>query len=216
MEDLMRIITATLQAIVLVALVVSPAYAAQDNPDGSVQGIVDLTVYDIVIGDMGEMYETWGDSPTRIRADVTYNNQTSEHYFDSLPAALYVLRQQYGEPNIVQMDVLDYTGLGLIDSSLAYYVWDNANQSRGGLPLVLAFKDYETAVNESLYRNSEVIDYDGVVNAVDRWQDQDRDRIYWRGWDSDHWDSVTWNAAWNNRWQGWFWDHEYGWRRADR
>ena len=211
----MRNITATLKALALVALVVSPAYAAQDNLDGRVQGGVDLSVYDFVIGDMGDMYETWGDSPTRIRADVMDNNRTSKRYFDSLPAALYVLGQLYDKPNITQMDVLDYAGLGPIDSRQAYYVWDYEQQSRGGLPLVLAFDDYQTALAESLYRNSEVLDYDNVVKAVNHWEAQDRDRIYWRGRDRDHWDSGTWNTAWDNRWQGWGWDHDYGWSKAD-
>ena len=212
----MRLITATWLALAFAALFAFPSYAAQDNSDVSVRVAIDLGDYSVVIGDTGDRYESWSDSPTRIRAKVMDSSGTREHYFDSLPAALFVLRQLYDEPRIVRMDVLDYTGQELIDGRQAYFVWDDQQQSRGGLPLVLAFGSYRAALAESRDRNSEVMYFDNVVKALDSWEAADRDQIYWRGSDSDRWTSDSWNSAWNNRWKGWGWDHKRGWSKADR
>ncbi len=200
--------------LLLAALLISPAYAAQSKTAVHVRADINLGNYDVVIGDMGGRYTSWNDSPTRIRAEVLDRSRTREYYFDNLPAALFVLRLMYGEPEMVQLDVLDYAGLGLIDSRQAYYIWDYEQQSRGGLPLVLAFGSYRAAQDESRYRDSRVLDYDGVVRLLNRWEETQRDQIYWRGWDQDSWNTQRWNSAWDSRWQGWDWDDKRGWSKT--
>lgn len=111
--------------------------------------------------------------------------------------------------------VPDYAGYGLIDGTQAYYVWDYDHQSRGGTPLVLAFSSYLAALNEARYRNSSVMDYNDVMASLESWADTDRDRIYWRGSNQDQWDTARWDSAWDNRWEGWGWDHQRGWSNAD-
>lgn len=199
----------------LAALMALPAYAARDNVNVRGRVAISLGNFDIVIGDLGDRSASWNNSPTRVHVEVLEGRRTRDLYFDSLPAAFFVLREMYGAPRIVALDVPDFLGQGLIDGTQAYYVLDYEHYSRGGLPLVLAFNNYGDALDELQYRNGEVMGFDDLVAALDRWDDNDRDRIYWRGWDRDRWDSDRWNDAWNNRWRGWGWDNNHGWLRID-
>lgn len=209
----------------LAALVAVPAYAARDNIDVRGRVAISLGDFDIVIGDMGDRSTGWSNSPTRVHVEVLDGRRRRDHYFDSLPAALFVLREMYGAPRILQLDVPEYagqrhlnhghTGHGLIDGTQAYYVWDYDQYSRGGMPLVMAFSSYGDALDELQYRNGELMDFSDLVEALYSWAQSDRDRIYWRGWDRDRWDSDRWNNAWDNRWHGWGWDSDRGWCRFD-
>lgn len=209
----MHFIKALVLVLVIAGMFMLPAYAAQDNAAVSGRAVISLGDFDVVIGDLGDRYSSWNDSATRVRVTVQDGRRTREHYFDSLPAARYVLRQMYGEPQIVGLSMRDYSGQQLIDGSQAYYVWDDARQSRGGLPLVLAFSSHQAALDEARTRNSDVVDYSNVVKSLDSWEEKDRDRIYWRGSERSRWNAESWNNAWNNRWKGWAWNHERGWSK---
>lgn len=211
----MRIITAIMLATVLGALFGFPAYAAQRTADA--RGRVDVRLGDfaIVIGDMGDRYDRWNDSPTRILTDVMDSGRTQDYYFDNLPAALFVLRQMYDQPQIVKLSVPDYYSQRLIDGTQAYYLWDNEHQSRGGTPLLLAFANAGDAQDELRYRSGTVMDFADVIQSLGSWADSDREHIYWRGSNRDQWDASSWNSAWDNRWQGWGWDQQRGWNPAD-
>lgn len=197
------------------ALLLSVPAIADDNVRVTGQAEIRLGDFEIVIGDLGNRSTSWYDSPTRIEIGVLDGYRTKLYYFDSLPAGLFVLRQIYRQPSIVSLDVPDYYGGRLIDGLNAYYVWDYNNYSRGGLPLLLAFRDYRDAQDELGYRDGYVMDFRDVVKALYRWSDDDRDRIYWRGWHRDRWDDNRWNRAWNSRWRDWDWDHDRGWRHRN-
>ncbi len=211
----MRLIQVTSLALALAALLAIPVYAAGDNVQVRGRVAISLGDFDIVIGDLGDRSDNWSASPTRVHFTVLDGRRTREHYFDSLPAALFVLREMYGTPRIVQFDVPDYAYGGLIDGAQAYYVLDSGHYSRGGLPLVLAFSDYNEAYAELRYREGAVLDFDELVLTLTRWSDRDRDRIYWRGWDRPRWERDNWDQAWNSRWAGWNWDRDRGWGRLD-
>jgi hypothetical protein len=215
MESEMRLVSATWLAFMFAALLVFPAYAAQRTVD--VSGRVDIRLGDfaIVIGDMGDKYSNWNDSSTRVSVNVMDSGRTRDYYFDNLPAALFVLRQMYDQPRIMHLRVPDYYGQGLIDGTQAYYLWDNEHQSRGGTPLLLAFANARDAQDELRYRSGSVMDFNDVMQSLGNWAESDRGQIYWRGSNRDQWDATSWNSAWDNRWQGWGWDHERGWNQGE-
>lgn len=180
-----------------------------------------LRNYGIVIGDMGSQSSQWVNSPTRVFAQVIVNGSRRNYYFDSLPAALFVLRERFNRPQVVVLDVAEYgyashpseyyDSFGLIDGLDAYYVWDYNNFSIGGVPLVLAFSDLQDAQDELQYRDGRVMSFDELMDATYRWFDAERDRVYWRGWDARYWNDRRWTSAWRHRWNGYDWDDDYGW-----
>jgi len=214
-EDEMRLVLAACIAGSLAALLALPAYAARDDVKVSGRAEISLGNFDIVIGDLGDRFDGWDQRPTRVHAEVLDGRRSRDHYFDSLPAALFVLREMYGMPRILQLDVPQYGGGGLLDGTRAFYLLDYDEYSRGGLPLVLAFASYRDAMDELYWRNGEVLDFEDLVGALYRWADSDRERIYWRGWDNGLWDRDNWNRAWNSRWDGWGWDSDHGWLRVN-
>lgn len=177
--------------------------------------------YQVVIGDLGVNYNEWSASPTRVFAQVIDAGVTRSFYFDSVPAAFFVLREVYHSPDIILFDVQEYVyasnpssyvdSYGLINGHAAFYVWDYNHYSRGGLPLVLAFSDLADAREELSYRDGKVMDFREVMETTYRWLDAQRSRIYWRGWDSSRWDNDRWYSAWSLRWNGWSWDNDLGW-----
>ena len=180
-----------------------------------------LGSFDIVVGDMGDSYDDWAVSPTRVYAQGLDQGVTRSFYFDSVPAALFVLREHFRNPDIVLFNVREYgfvahpssyvDSYGLIDGYSAYYVWDYSHYSRGGLPLVLAFSDLGDARDELAQRDGKVMDFSEVLSATYRWLDAQRGRIYWRGWHPSRWDNISWHGAWQMRWSGWGWHDHWGW-----
>jgi hypothetical protein len=207
----------------LSALLALPAHAAR-NDTGGYSGNggyygnsyypgsgVDLNNYDVVISDMGDRFPGWDQRPDRVYVAVLDGRYTRDEYFDNPASALFVLREQYGAPRIDQFDVLDYTGLGWIDGRQAFYLWSYDEYDRGGVPLVLAFANYNDAMAELYYRHGEVLNFHGLVATLYKWADDNRDVIYWRGWDNTTWTSDNWDRAWNDRWNGWGRDSHHGW-----
>lgn len=214
-------ITALLASALLAGAV--PAGAAEDQV--KVTGRVDLGEFELVIGDNGDWFEGWEERETRVYVRAGDGRRNREYYFDSLPAALFVLREHYGTPRILDLAVPEYaggrhlrhghSGHGLIDGTQAWYLWVDDAYSRGGLPLLLAFGRYADALDELRWRDGEIMDFDDVVWSLYRWAERDYDRIYWRGWDDKRWDNRSWDRVWNDRWDGWGWDSDWGWLRLD-
>jgi hypothetical protein len=207
------------------AIMLAASAAAAQAEDVRVRGRIDLGDFEIIIGDTGDWFDGWDDRDTRVYARVLEGQRTREFYFDSLPAALFVLRERYGAPRILELGVPEFAGdrhlqhghagHGLIDGTRAYYVWDYDYHSRGGLPLILAFDNYYDAADELGWRNGEILDFDDLVWELYRWADRDYDRIYWRGWHAERWDTDGWRRAWDRRWDGWDWDRDHGWLKID-
>lgn len=208
-----------------VAVMLVASATAAHAEDVRVRGRIDLGDFEIIIGDTGDWFDGWDDRDTRVYVRVLDGYRSREHYFDSLPAALFVLRERYGMPRIVELGVPQYaggrhlshghSGHGLIDGTRAWYLWDTDYHSRGGLPLILAFDNYYDALDELSWRDGEVMDFDEVVWRLYRWADGDWDRIYWRGWHKSRWDNDGWRSAWDRRWDGWDWDSDHGWLHID-
>lgn len=211
----MRAAIAILLAVSLSALTAFPAYAAHD--DVTVRGRAEIRLgdFEIIIGDLGHRYDAWDYSPTRVEVEVMDGWRSRMYYFDSLPAALFVLRQMYNAPQLVSLYVPDYDGDRLINGFNSYYVWDYDHYSRGGLPLIISFGSYRDAQREARYRNGVILDFKEVVSALYDWADRDYRRIYWRGWDRERWNDDRWDRAWHSRWQGWGWDRDRGWSKVD-
>ena len=131
----------------LLALLLAFTALAADSKQTS--DIEVLGEFDIVIGDLGDHFDGWEDRDTRVWVEIYDGWRYHEHYFDSLPSMIFVLRQKYGRARITDLGVPEYAGLrherhgheghGLIDGRDAWYVWDYERYSRGGTPLVLAF-----------------------------------------------------------------------------
>jgi len=194
-----------------------PSEAAKNNSaaDKVASDMQFLNGYDIVIGDYGDHYGGWEDSQTRVHAVVRTRHREYDHYFDSLPAAYFVLNETYGDPLIVDLEVPEYAGIrheehghaghGLIDALDAWYVWDYDHYSRGGMPLILAFSSRRDARDELRYRDGELMDFRELNYALERWNDDCRrdNRVYWRGWDRDRWDDSNWlKDNWDNQING--------------
>jgi hypothetical protein len=158
---------------------------------------------------------------------VLDGREERDFYFDSLPAAYYVMHERYRDPQYLDFEVQVYDGLRingyvssgsrLLDARNAYYVWDYERFSRGGLPLILAFSSREQAQDELRYRRGRLLDYIALGAALDGWKIDLRrnDRVYWRGEDPDRWGndyySPRWQRAWEQRWAGFSFDIGEGW-----
>jgi hypothetical protein len=196
-----------------------PAFAASDGDQVHGRAQLSLGDFDVVIADTGDAPDGWNTSPTHVYVQVLDGRDVRDMYFDSLPAAVYVLRELYGTPRILRLLVPEYNGSeqqggqdgAWIDGLEAYYVWDDHRYCRGNLPLVLAFGDYRSAVSELLNREGELMSFDNLVTALYGWADDNSRRIYWRGAEQNRWDNEIWNQAWENRWTGWSWDYDHGW-----
>jgi hypothetical protein len=215
---------------------------AQEQVGEATKSTADLQFlrnYDVVIGDTGDRHYDWDSSETRVYVQLRDNGRYDSLYFDSLPAAYFVLNEMYNNPDVVVLGVQEYPGSrqrytspgSLLEARSAYYVWDDQHYSRGGLPLVLAFASYQDAVYEARQRDALVMDYEGLRDMLAGWRAANSERVYWRGWDRDRWDrdkcySISWgdwsyvncdNGRWDrayrNRWDGWDWDSGDGWIR---
>lgn len=215
----MRLLHLIWLAVLSAILAVLPAFTASADSQAKDRAEISLGNYDVVISDMGDGAEGWRESPTHVYVKVLDSPGTREMYFDSLPAAVFVLREMYGTPRILQLTVPEYSsspqqggaGGAWVDGLEAFYVWDSHRYCRGNLPLVLAFGDYHSAVSELLNREGELMRFENLVTALYRWADDNSSRIYWRGWDKARWDNEVWNQAWDTRWTGWRWEDERGW-----
>lgn len=169
-----------------------------------------LSGYDYVIGDTGDHYAGWDRVDTRVYARViTSSGEYREHYFESLPAAFFVLRERYGSVRVAEMRMPEAFGGQQIDATRAYFVWDNTRVSRGNLPLVLAFRDYEDASHEARSLGGGVYEFSGVLQALSGWYDDSRPKVYWRGYHT--WEPSRWNRVYSRRWDGYDWDRSHGW-----
>jgi hypothetical protein len=204
-------------------LAVIPAFAATDGTQVQGRAEISLANYDVVIADTGDVPEGWSASPTHVYLQVLDGRDARDMYFDSLPAAVFVLRELYGTPRILQLLVPEYNspqqqggqGSVWIDGLQAYYIWDAQRFCRGNLPLVLAFSDHRSAVSELLNCEGELLSFENLVLALYSWADHNANRIYWRGRDQQSWDNTIWSQAWNERWTGWSWDYDHGWDCPD-
>jgi hypothetical protein len=219
-ENVMRVIRVAWLASTFAVLLAAPTYAARDYLQTRDQAAINLNAYDYVIGDLGNKFAGWDSRPTHTYVRVEDRTNARDYYFDSLPAAMFVLREVYGTPEIVQLAVADYASqyggsdrAKMINGTQAYYVWDAYDYSRGNLPLILAFSNYRDAMVEAYYRGGEIMYLQQAVSAVYSWADSHKDRIYWRGWDLARWPGDSWTQAWNERWTGWSWDHDRSWQR---
>lgn len=216
----MRVIRVAWLASIFAVLLAAPTYAARDNLQTWDQAAINLSAYDYVISDLGNKFAGWDSRPTHTYVRVEDRTNARDYYFDSLPAAMFVLREVYGTPEIIQLAVTDYAsqyggsaGTKMINGAQAYYVWDAYDYSRGNLPLILAFSNYRDAMTEAYYRGGEIMYFQQAVSAIFSWADSHKDRIYWRGWDLARWPGNSWTQAWNARWTGWSWDHDRSWQR---
>lgn len=223
----MRLGVLTGLASLLAIALATGANAADTSNSGKQASDIDLLGrFDIVIGDLGDKFDGWDDRDTRVYVEVDDGRDFHQHYFDNLPAAIFVLRELYGRARITDIGVPEYAGPaheahghighGLIDGRRAWYVWDYDHYSRGGTPLVLAFYSQRDAEDEARYRDADVLSYPELMWRLNDWADRAYDQIYWRGWDRNRWrDSNRWNAAWNARYKHGRWDHRDGWMGVD-
>ena len=78
--------------------------------------------------------------------------------------------------------------------------WDVDDRGRQQIRAYLdSFFDRRDAYDFGRYRDGQVMDFDEVVYQLKRWHDDYRDRVYWRGWDTNRWDNHHWSSAWNRR-----------------
>jgi hypothetical protein len=148
--------------------------------------------------------------------------RSHEGYFDSLASAFFVLKERYGQVEVLEIGVPEYAGRrhaahgheghGLIDGFDAWYFWDTDHHARGGLPLIYSFYSRSDARDFSRRHDGEIMDFEEVVYHLKNWHERARSRVYWRGWHTDRWTNSSWNNAWNRRWQGYGWDRNDGWR----
>ncbi len=85
------------------------ACAANDNNQVQSQHKISLDDFEVVIADMGEISEGWSAIPARVSVKVLDGPDTREMYFDSLLAAVFMLREIFGTPRILQLDVAEYS-----------------------------------------------------------------------------------------------------------
>jgi len=203
-------------------LLTVPAHTQEDYSNRQASDANLLGGFDIIIGDTGDRYDGWSGSATRVFVEVDDGRRYHEHYFDNLPAMMFALRETYGRARITYLEVPEYggprherhghAGHGLIDGRYAWYVWDYSRYSRGGTPLVLAFRDYEDARREARNRDASVLSYEDMMWRLNDWADRAYERLYWRGWDRERWrDDMRWRRAWDTRWPGARWDDQGGW-----
>ena len=219
----MKILSITLIAGILTGLLFIPAHSDEVKVTGQLKGDIELLDgFDIIISDTGRTFDGWSDRETRVFAEVYDGRSYHEHYFDNLPAMMFVLRESYRQAQITYLEVPEYAGLrheehgheghGLIDGRYAWYVWDHDRYSRGGTPLVLAFGSLADARREARDRDGSVLSYEDMIWRLYDWSDRAHDRVYWRGWDDDRWsDDQRWQQAYDNYWHDARWDSRDGW-----
>lgn len=196
-------------------MLLGPANSADVAVEGRVTGDIGiLDDFDIVIGDLGDRFDGWDDRDTRVFAEIYDGRSYREHYFDNLPAMMFVLRETYNNARITRLEVPDYAGRGrgLIDGRYAWYVWDYDRYSRGGTPLVLAFSSLADARRAADLRDGDVLSYEDAMWRLYDWTERANPQVYWRGWDRDRWeDRDRWQSAWDRRWPDARWDSRDGW-----
>jgi len=203
----------------LLALAAFPQASSASDQANDIELLDD---YSIIIGDLGDKSDGWSASDTRVLVGVDDGRSYREHYFDSLPAMMFVLREKYNHARITSLAVPEYAGTtggsagpgdaSMLDGRYAWYVWDYDRYGRGGTPLVLAFDDYDDARKEASWRNADLLRYEDAMWRLYDWAGQAHDQVYWRGWDADRWsDPGRWNSAWDRRWPQSSWDSRNGW-----
>lgn len=219
----MKILSVALVAGLLAGMMMLPAHSQETKVTSHLRADSDLLdSFDIIIGDTGQRFNGWSDRETRVFAEVYDGRRYHEHYFDNLPAMMFVLREKYLQAQITYIEVPEYAGYrhenhgheghGLIDGRYAWYVWDHDRYSRGGTPLVLAFDSLPDARREARYRDGSVLSYEDMIWRLYDWSDRAHDRVYWRGWDNDRWsDDGRWQRAYDRHWHDARWDDRDGW-----
>ncbi|MCB1186888.1 hypothetical protein KDL29_06935 [bacterium] len=218
----MKMLKVTLIAGIMASMMLIPAHSEDVRVTGQLKADLDLLDdFDIIIGDSGQRFDGWSDRETRVFAEVHDGQRYHEHYFDNLPAMMFVLRETYRRASITYLEVPEYAGYrheshgheghGLIDGRYAWYVWDHDRYSRGGTPLVLAFSGLSDARSEARKRDASVLSYEDMLWRLYDWSDQAHERVYWRGWDNDRWsDDGRWQRAYDEHWQDPRWDDNDG------
>ncbi|MCB1217857.1 hypothetical protein KDL44_10715 [bacterium] len=210
----MKILSITAIAGIMAAMLLIPAHSEEVKVTGQLKTDLDfLDGFDIIIGDSGQRFDGWSERETRVFAEVYDGRTYHEHYFDNLPAMMFVLRENYERASITWLEVPDYSapGRGLIDGRYAWYVWDHDRYSRGGTPLVLAFSGLADARREAGRREASLLSYEDMLWRLYDWSEQAHERVYWRGWDRERWsDEPRWQRAYDEHWQDPRWDDSDG------